>query len=326
MKIFLKKFIINTIMKPSILVGGQAVIEGVMMRVPGAYATAVRDSSDKIHVDRHEFASIIEKKKIWKKPILRGMISLYESMKIGMQTLTWSADIAIPEEEKKKEPGKLASIFSTSTAILLALVLFMVAPYWLTTKLFLVDKEAFLFNIIAGSFRITFFLIYLILISFLKDVKRLFQYHGAEHRVVYNFESGKDLTIENAQSFPTQHPRCGTSFLFIVMISAIIIFSIIDTIFIGIIGSLTVISRIGLHLLMIPIVAGTSYEVLKLSARNSSNIIFRILRAPGLWLQNITTKEPDDKMVEVSIKALKTAFGDNFNDVAGKEYVAEAIG
>jgi len=323
---FLKKIIINTIMKPSILVGGQAVIEGVMMRVPGAYATAVRDPEGKIHVDKHEFRSITEKQKLFKKPILRGMISLFESMKIGMQTLTWSADIATPEEEKKKEPGKLASFLTTSTAILIALVLFMAGPYWLTTKLFLVDKEAFLFNVIAGIFRITFFILYLIGISFLKDVKRLFQYHGAEHRVVYNFESGKEITVKNAQSFPTQHPRCGTSFLFIVMISAIILFSIIDAIFIGFFGSLTVISRIGLHLLMVPLVAGMSYEVLKFSAKNSNNILFRSLRAPGLWLQNITTKQPEDEMVEVSIESLKTAFGDKYKDVVGKKYVAEAIG
>jgi uncharacterized protein YqhQ len=144
--------------------------------------------------------------------------------------------------------------------------------------------------------------------------------------VVYNFESGKDVTIKNSQSFPTQHPRCGTSFMFIVLISAIIMFTIIDTIFIGFFGSLTVLSRIGLHLLMVPIVAGTSYEVLKLIARKSDNLLFRILKAPGLWLQNITTKEPDDEMIEVSIKSLKTAFGDKYKDVVGKKYVAEAIG
>jgi len=318
--------IINAIMKPSILVGGQAVIEGVMMRVPGAYATAVRDSKGNIHVDKHDFSSKVENSKTWKKPVLRGIISLFESLKMGMQTLNWSADIATPERDKKKEPGKLVTFITTSTAILLALTLFMVAPYWITTKLFLVSKDAFLFNLIAGFFRITFFILYLILILFMKDVKRLFRYHGAEHRVVYNFESGKAVTVKNAQSFPTQHPRCGTSFLFIVMISAIIIFSVIDTIFIGFFGSLTVISRILLHLLMTPLVAGIGYEVLKISARNGDNVIFRMLRAPGLWLQHITTKEPEDEMVEVSIKALKSAFGDKYNNVIGKKYVAEAIG
>ncbi len=322
----LKKIVINTLMKPSILVGGQAVIEGVMMRVPGSYATAVRDPNGKIHVEKHDFTSKVEKSKTWKKPILRGIISLFESLKIGMCTLQWSAEIATPEDDKKKKPSKLAEVFSTSTAILIALGLFMAAPYWLTTKLFLVEKEAFMFNVIAGILRITFFILYLVLISFIKDVKRLFQYHGAEHRVVYNFESGKSVTVKNAQSFPTQHPRCGTSFLFIVMISAIIVFSIIDTIFIGFFGSLTVVSRILLHLLMMPFVAGIGYEVLKISARRSDNLLFRVFRAPGLWLQNITTKEPEDAMVEVSIKSLKSAFGDKYKDVIGKKYVAEAIG
>ena len=320
------RFLTNIIMKPSILVGGQAVLEGVMMRVPGAYATAVRDADGKIHVDKHDFTSKVEKSKTWKKPVLRGIISLFESLKMGMQTLQWSAEIATPEEEKKKEPGKIIQFFTTSTAILIALALFMAAPYWITTKLFLVSKDAFLFNVIAGFFRITFFILYLVLISLMKDVKRLFQYHGAEHRVVYNFESGKELTIKNAQSFPTQHPRCGTSFLFIVMISAIIVFSIIDTIFIGFFGSLTVFSRILLHLLMMPLVAGIGYEVLKISAHKGDNVIFRALRAPGLWLQNITTKEPEDEMVEVAIEALKSAFGDKYKDVIGKKYIAEAIG
>jgi len=323
---FLKKIIINTLMKPSILVGGQAVIEGVMMRVPGSYATAVRAADGKIHVDKHDFTSKVENSKIWKKPVLRGIISLFESLKMGMKTLQWSAEIATPEEDKKKEPGKLVQFFTTSTAILIALTLFMAAPYWLTTKLFLVEKDAFLFNLVAGFFRIVFFILYLVLISFMKDVKRLFQYHGAEHRVVYNFESGKVVTVKNAQSFPTQHPRCGTSFLFIVMISAIIVFSVIDTIFIGFFGSLTVVSRILLHLLLMPLVAGIGYEVLKISARKSDNTIFKMFRAPGLWLQNITTKEPEDAMVEVAIESLKTAFGNKYKDVIGKKYVAEAIG
>jgi len=323
---FLKKIIINTLMKPSILVGGQAVIEGVMMRVPGAYATAVRAADGKIHVDKHDFKSKVENSKIWKKPVMRGIISLFESLKMGMKTLQWSAEIATPEEDKKKEAGKLVQFFTTSTAILIALALFMAAPYWLTTKLLLVEKEAFLFNLVAGFFRIVFFILYLVLISFMKDVKRLFQYHGAEHRVVYNFESGKVVTVKNAQSFPTQHPRCGTSFLFIVMISAIIVFSVIDTIFIGFFGSLTVVSRILLHLLLMPLVAGIGYEVLKISASKSDSTIFKMFRAPGLWLQNITTKEPEDAMVEVAIESLKTAFGDKYKDVIGKKYVAEAIG
>ena len=312
-------------MKPSILVGGQAVIEGVMMRVPGAYATAARDPEGKIHVERHEFKSITEKSKIWNKPIFRGMAGLFEAMKMGMSTLQWSADIAMPEEKDKK-PNPIVETLSTVFAIGFALTLFMITPMWLTTKLLDVEREAVAFNIISGIFRITFFIIYLILISLMKDVSRLFQYHGAEHRVVYNFESGKNVDILNAQSFPTQHPRCGTSFMFIVLLSAIIIFSIIDSIIISIIGEISLPIRLLAHLPMIPLVTGLSYEVIKITARKGDSLIFRILRAPGLWLQNITTRKPEDRMVEVAIVALKEAFGDKFDEMQGKEYVAEAIG
>ena len=316
--------ILLTIMKPSILVGGQAVIEGVMMRVPGAYATAARDPEGKIHVDRHEFKSITEKSKIWNKPIFRGMAGLFEAMKMGMSTLQWSADIAMPEEKDKK-PNPIIEIFSTIFAIGLALTLFMIAPMWLTTKLLDVEREAVAFNVVSGVFRITFFIIYLILISFMKDVGRLFQYHGAEHRVVYNFESGKEISVKNAQSFPTQHPRCGTSFMFIVLLSAIIVFSIIDTFIMKFTGDITLFSRLAFHLPMIPLVAGISYELIKISSRNN-NLFFRVLRKPGLWLQNITTRQPDDEMVKVAISALEKAFGDKLKTMSGKQYVAEAVG
>ena len=319
------KTILLSIMKPTILVGGQAVIEGVMMRVPGAYATAVRDSEGKIHVDRHNFKSITERSNLWNKPIFRGMAGLFEAMKMGMATLQWSADITMPEEKDKK-PNPIMEFLSTIFAIGLAISLFMIAPMWITTTLLDVEREAIAFNMVSGGFRITFFVIYLLLISMMKDVKRLFQYHGAEHRVVYNFESGKDVNISNAQSFPTQHPRCGTSFMFIVLLSAIIVFSIIDTIVMSITDYISLPLRLMVHLPMIPIVAGISYEVIKIIARKGDSIIFRMLRAPGLWLQNITTKKPEDDMVDVAITALKEAFGDQYDEMTGKEYVAEAIG
>ena len=319
------KTILLSIMKPTILVGGQAVIEGVMMRVPGAYATAVRDPEGKIHVDRHDFKSISERSNLWKKPILRGMAGLFEAMKMGMATLQWSADIAIPEE-KDKEKKPIVEFLSSLFAICLAISLFMILPMWITTKLLDVEREAVAFNMVSGGFRICFFVVYLFLISLMKDVGRLFQYHGAEHRVVYNFESGKDINIANAQSFPTQHPRCGTSFMFIVLLSAIIVFSIIDTIVMSVTGHISLPIRLMVHLPMIPFVAGVSYEIIKVTARKGDSIIFRMLRAPGLWLQNITTRKPEDKMVEVAITALKEAFGDKFDEMSGKEYVAEAIG
>ena len=312
-------------MKPTILVGGQAVIEGVMMRVPGAYATAVRDPEGKVHVDRHDFKSITERSNLWNKPIFRGMAGLFEAMKMGMATLNWSADIAMPEEKDKK-PNPIMEFLSTVFAIGLAITLFMIAPMWITTTLLDVEREAVAFNMVSGGFRITFFILYLLLISLMKDVKRLFQYHGAEHRVVYNFESGKDVDVSNAQSFPTQHPRCGTSFMFIVLLSAIIVFSVIDTIIMSITGHISLPMRLMVHLPMIPLVAGVSYEVIKITARKGDSLIFRMLRAPGLWLQNITTKQPEDDMIEVAITALKEAFGDDYDEMTGKEYVAEAIG
>ena len=318
----MKRTLLLLTMKPSILVGGQAVIEGVMMRVPGAYATAVRDPDGKIHIQKNEFQSITERSKFWKQPILRGMASLFEAMKMGMATLQYSVDIAMPEEE---EQSKIAEFLSTVFAIGLAVTLFMVAPMWITTKLMNIEKEALWFNLASGAFRITFFVVYLLAISLFKDVNRLFRYHGAEHRVVYNFESGKDVNVENAQSFPTQHPRCGTSFLFIVLLSAILVFAMVDTIVIYSLGTISLPIRLLFHLPMIPFVSGIGYELIKLSSKSDS-IFFSILKKPGLLLQNITTKQPEDDMVVVSITALKAAFGDKYKDMVGKEYTAEAIG
>ena len=313
------------ISQSSILVGGQAVMEGVMMRVPGAYATAVRDPQGNIQIDRHEFKSIIEIYPFYKKPLLRGILGLFESLKIGYSTLQWSAEISLSEEENSKEPSRFADILLTLFSFGLALGLFFVAPIGLTSWLFDKDQDAFLFNLISGLFRIIFFLTYLILISLMKDVRRLFQYHGAEHKTVYNFESGKDLSIQDAQSFPTQHPRCGTSFLFIVLLSAILVFAMVDTIVIYFLGTISLPIRLLFHLPMIPFVSGIGYELIKLSSKSDS-IFFSILKKPGLLLQNITTKQPEDDMVVVSITALKEAFGDKYKDMVGKEYTAEAIG
>ena len=318
----MKKSLLLITMKPSILVGGQAVIEGVMMRVPGSYATAVRDPNGEIHIQKEDFTSITESSSFWSRPIFRGMASLYESMKMGMKTLNYSADIAMPEEEPQ---SKFSEFLSTVFAISLAVFLFMIAPMWVTTTIFDIEKDAFWFNLVSGGFRILFFIIYLLIISLLSDVKRLFQYHGAEHRVVYNFESGKDVNVKNAQAFPTQHPRCGTSFLFIVLLSAILVFALVDTLVIGALGTISLPLRLLFHLPLIPFVSGIGYELIKLSSKRNS-LVFRILKKPGLWLQNITTKNPEDEMIEVSIKALEKAFGDRYDEMLGKEYTAEAIG
>ena len=312
-------------MKPSILVGGQAVIEGVMMRVPGAVAIAVRDPSGQIRIKRKSFFSVTEKTKFWKKPILRGVASLFEAIKLGYSTLQWSADIAIPPDEPDKKQSKLADVFTIFISAGLALSLFLIIPMWITTNFLNFEKDALWFNIISGGFRIIFFIIYLVLISFLKDIQRLFQYHGSEHRVIYNFESGKELNIKSAQSFPTQHPRCGTSFLFIVLLSAILIFALVDTVIISTMGTISLPIRLLFHIPLIPFVSGIGYEIIKLTARKES-LLFRIIRKPGLWLQNITTRYPEDDMVEVAIEALKSAFGDEYEKISGKKYIAEAIG
>jgi uncharacterized protein YqhQ len=315
------------ISQSSILVGGQAVMEGVMMRVPGAYATAVRDPDGNIQIDRHEFKSKIERYPLLKNPLLRGIVGLFESLKIGYSTLQWSAEISIPEEDRSKEPSKFIDVLLTLFSFGLALSLFFVAPIGLTSWLFNKDQDAFIFNIISGVFRIIFFLSYLILISLMKDVRRLFQYHGAEHKTVYNFESGKELNIFNAQQFPTQHPRCGTSFLFIIMLVAILSFAILDSVVLLYVEELKIWMRLIFHIPFIPIVAGLGYEVLKLTAKHRGNIFFRALAQPGLWLQNITTKQPEDEQVEVALIALKEAFGDKLSQYSsGKTYVAEAIG
>lgn len=306
----------------SILVGGQAVIEGVLMRVPGAYSTAVRKANGEIIVDRYKFESILEKYNLKNTIIIRGMIGLFESMKIGFKTLQWSADIA-EETEEKNSP--IVEFLLTILSILFVITLFFAGPLGITSIVFNDPLNPILFNLSAGLIRIFFFLIYLIAISQMNDVYRLFQYHGAEHKTVYNFESGKKLDIQTAQQFPTQHPRCGTSFMFIIMIIAIITFSIIDSIFIYYFGSINLITRIIIHVLCIPLVSGFGYEILKLTAKYRNNIIFKTLSQPGLWLQNITTKEPTENQLEVAISALKSAFGDSINEYEGKTHIAEAI-
>ena len=313
--------------KSSILVGGQAVMEGVMMRVPGAYATAVRDNEGNIQVDRHEFKSIVEVYPFLKKPIIRGIIGLFESLRIGYSTLQWSAEIITSEEKSSNKSSKFLDILITLFSIFLAVGLFFVAPIGLTSWLFDKDHDAFIFNLISGIFRIIFFITYLVLISLMKDIHRLFQYHGAEHKTVYNFEAGTDLNVSNAQQFPTQHPRCGTSFLFIIMIVAILSFALLDSALMLYINELTIWMRLVFHIPFIPVVGGLGYEVLKLTAKYRNNIFFILLAKPGLWLQNITTKQPDDDQVEVALIALREAFGENLSQYTdGETYIAEAIG
>ena len=309
--------------KSSILVGGQAVIEGVMMRVPGFISTAVRSPNGEIITKREEFNTLIQRKAYLNRPIIRGAINLFEAMKIGFGTLQWSADIAFPEEQQKS--NQFIDFVMTLLSISIALSLFVFLPLTLTTILFHTEQNPISYNIIAGFFRISIFLIYLFIISKTKDARRLFEYHGAEHMVVYTFENGQNLTVEEASKHPTQHPRCGTSFMFIVMLVAIISFSIIDQIFISIFGSITLFNRLSMHILFIPLVSGLGYEVLKFSSQHPNNIFFYYFIKPGMWLQKITTNKPDAQQLEVSLEALKSAFGPTFSNYKGEQHIADAI-
>ena len=307
--------------KKTILVGGQAVMEGVMMRTPKAYATAVRNPDGEIITERKEFTSLAKKKKFYSWPVVRGVVSMIESLKIGMETLNFSADIAFPEEAKKESTvwSKLGGFFSTVFAFGLAIVMFLLAPMWITEKLFGLQDSA-------GLFRIVFFLLYLLIISLLKDIKRLFMYHGAEHKTIYAFESGEELTPENVKKYSRFHPRCGTSFLFISMINIIIIYAVLDAIVMTVFDtSLTIQMRLTYHIPFIPVVMGLGYEVLKFSSRNLDKWYISWMAKPGLWLQRITTKEPDESMIECAVEALKTGFGDEWEKYKDGGFVAEAI-
>ena len=324
------KIVYLLLMKSSILVGGQAVIEGVMMRVPGAYATAVRLKDKSIKVQRKNFISIIEKHNFKNYAIIRGVIHLYESMKMGYQTLDWSADMQEESQELENKDSifyKIQDFLLSVLSVLFAMGLFLFLPLFFANFFDSIVNQPIFFNITSGLIRISIFLLYLIAISQLNDVKRLFQYHGAEHKVVYNFESGNDLSIKNAKKFTTLHPRCGTSFVFIIMLVTILSHAIIDYCALFFINKLTVLIRLALHIVFLPLIAGIGYEVLKFLATKQNNVLFSLLSKPGLWLQKITTKEPTDNQLEVSLHALKAAFGeDKVQKFQGKKFIADAIG
>lgn len=268
-------------------VGGQAVIEGVMMRNKEKYAVAVRLPNGKIKVKKEKNSAFPKGFNVF---FLRGIIGLGYTLYDGIRALVWSSNQNLGEKEKlsKKEFVGLIAVSS-----IFAVTVFIVIPFF---SAHWIHPDGLLFNVLDGLFRIILFLGYLTAISFMKDVKTLFQYHGAEHKTIYCYENKKKLTVSNVRKFSRFHPRCGTSFLFTVLLLSIILFSLIP-------GSLWVklVSRIAL----IPILAGFSYELIKLSAKYRRNFIVKMFIAPGLLLQRITTKEPTHKQIEVGIQSLK---------------------
>jgi uncharacterized protein YqhQ len=368
-----------------LIVGGQAVIEGVMMRTPNAYAIAVRKADGTIVNTAARLPKWSDKYPLLKLPVLRGGAVLVQSMGLGIKALNYSANeafaeaeeaeakevkvalspaviegegdfagltgavpglIPVPTQRRSKDELKKGTTAAAAGSIIFALIfnvlLFVAAPLLLTNALFIaagwatapaavsapavtgdisattaepVEKawysEAWstvrtylhpvrpsvAFNLIDGLIRMTFFLIMIFSFSLLKDIRRVFQYHGAEHKTVFTWEAGLPLTVDNARPQPRQHPRCGTSFLMVVMIVAIVLFSVIkfDSLLLNFV----------IRIALMPVVAGLSYEIIRLSAKKESSWIFKLMTRPGVWLQNITTQEPDDKQLEVAIEALK---------------------
>ncbi len=298
-------------------IGGQAVIEGVMMRNMDIYSIAVRKQDGTIKVVRKDINSPSKNYKVLRYPFIRGITALLENLVLGIRSLLYSAEVAMPEDENPKKPKNSSNIFiifGMIPALALGVALFLVLPNISTHFIGIIEKDnPFLFNIIAGSIRLAVFLLYIIVISFMKDIKRVFQYHGAEHKSIFCYEEKKPLIIEEAKKFSTLHPRCGTSFLFFVFFITIIVFPLI-TVLVELLYkefmNLHIVYRkvitIFLHIVVaLPVIASLSYELLKLSDKLKSSILVKILIAPGLLLQRITTKEPDEKQLEVALAAVK---------------------
>jgi len=274
--------------------GGQAVIEGVMMRSPLKYAIAVRRPDKEIILKIGKLKSLSNKLKFLKWPIFRGIVNLVESLILGLKALTYSAEQATGEEEKI---NSVEMFFTIVIAFGLFIVFFIALPTAVARYLDRYLSNVIVYNLFEGLLRISIFIAYLFFISKIKDIRRVFEYHGAEHKVIYTYEAGEELNVDNVKKHSTLHPRCGTSFIFIVLIMSILVFSLL--------GKQTLLLRIAYRIAIIPIIAGLSYEILKLSAKNMNKTLVKWAVMPGLWFQRLTTNEPDDAQIEVAIKALK---------------------
>lgn len=291
-------------------VGGQAVIEGVMMRSPHHYTISVRDPQGKLQVKQAKFSSVIERHPSLNVPLLRGLIHLYESMRIGYGALNFSSSIFSGEdEEEEKNQSRLVRVVFKVFAVLwvlfsLGLTLFLLKalPLWVAgqaSELLPVLKENYLlFNAVDGVTKISVFFLYYSSIALLKDMRRVFQYHGAEHKSVWAYENGLPLTVENARKQTRFHPRCGTSFIFLVILMSVFVYTLVPPA-----PSFWV--MLAERVAVIPLVAGISFEALKLSSRFKGRSWVKLLVAPGLFLQRLTTREPDDAQLEVALHSLK---------------------
>ena len=288
-------------------IGGQALIEGVLMRGPGRMAIAVRDPAGKIQLETEP----VKRNPVARVPVVRGIFSFIDSLLVGYRALMRSAEISMTEEEREEEESRfdrwvrehlgekaLNAMMSASAVLggLLAIVLFIVLPTFLTGLLGRVVDLGLFRSAVEGVLKLGIFLQYLFAISRMKEVNRLFRYHGAEHKTIATYEAGEPLTVENVRQNSRFHPRCGTSFLLLVILISILVFSLVPW--------SSTLGRVGLKILLLPLVMGLSYEVIKFAGRHD-NLLSRAISAPGLWLQRLTTAEPDDSMIEVAIASVE---------------------
>lgn len=288
-------------------IGGQAVMEGVMMKNQERYAVAVRKPDQEISVETFDYPGLVKNKTLKNAPIIRGVLNFIDSLVLGMRTLTYSASFFEDEEaEKKKEDPVKAEKkekremgFTVCLSVVMAVAIFMILPYYLSLFFQKFVTSPTVLALIEGVIRLAIFVGYILLISCMEDIKRVFMYHGAEHKCINCIEHGMELNVENVRKSSRQHKRCGTSFLLFVMIVSIIFFAFIRVD--------SPILRVVLRLLLIPVVAGVSYEFIRLAGR-SDNAFVNLLSKPGLWMQGLTTKEPDDAMIEVGIASVEAIF------------------
>jgi uncharacterized protein YqhQ len=286
----------------TIHVGGQAVIEGVMMRTPGALAVAVRRPNGDITVKTEQIIAPSERPRVLRLPIIRGVLNLFQAIRLGVQSLNYSANQSLDEDDTPLGPMALG--LTIAFAFAMAIVLFVYAPLLLTNLLKraipVLGHSTVLFNLVDGVIRIVFFLLYICGISLIKDLRRVFEYHGAEHKTIYTYEHGEELTPDHADKYSTLHPRCGTNFLLIVMLISILAFSVLrsDAPF-----YMKFLSRI----VFIPLIAGVSYEIIRFAGRKQDIPWVQWISKPGLYLQKITTKPPSHDQLNVAIRALQEA-------------------
>ena len=289
-------------------IGGQAVLEGIMMKNKTRYAVAVRKPDQQIEVCVKEYKGIIPWQGVYKVPFIRGIFNFIESLVLGMKTLTYSAGFFEEEEgevlteqeaQKQEKQEKIMMGFTVAFSIVAAVGIFMVLPYFLSDLLKNYISSRGVLTALEGVIRMVVFLLYIGLISRMKDIQRTFMYHGAEHKCINCIEHGMPLTVENVRKSSRQHKRCGTSFLFFVMIVSII--------FCFFITAESQVLKVGIRIALMPVIAGVSYEIIRL-AGSSENPLVNVLSKPGMWVQMMTTKEPDDSMIEVAIRAVEEVF------------------